>query len=914
MATALLQTKTFVPRRRRGVVPRSRLSERLNRGAHESGLILVSAPAGFGKTTLLAEWLAVELADRPSVAWLSLDASDNDPVRFWRYVIAALQTVTPELGAGALWLVESSQTSLDAVIGTLLNDLSAMPDDVVLVLDDYHLVDALTVHEGMTFLLEHLPPQLHLVIATRADPPLPLARLRAGGTLLEIRAADLRFTPEEATAYLNGVMSLSLTAADVAALEARTEGWIAALQLAAISMQGRADLTSFIAGFAGDDRYIVDYLIEEVLRRQPEGVRSFLLQTAILDRLTGALCDAVTGGSGGKAMLEALDRGNLFLVPLDDQRQWYRYHHLFGDVLRARLLDEQPDEVGNLHRRASAWHEQNGDPSEAIRHALAARDYERAADLVELAVPDLRQMRQEATVLGWLQALPDEVVKRRPVLSVHYAGTLLLDGQLEGVEARLLDAERWMDAAADEGREQPDVSTAGMVVVDYLEFRALPSGIATYRAASALIRGDVAGTLNYARLGLELAPQDDHLRHGSAAGLLALAYWRNGDLVAAHRWYAECMASLLKAGYVADSLGVTISLADIRIEQGRLRDAMRIYEQALQRATAHGGPVVRGTADMHVGVSDLLRERNDLAGAMHHLSRATELGDYSGLEQNRYRSRVAMARLFEANGDLDGALELLAEAERQFLSGLLPNVRPIAALRARLWIRQGNLLDAEAWARERGLSADDDLSYMREFEHITLARLMLARSVQKDGDASGPSAAEFLERLLRAAEEGQLIHSVIEILVLRALARQAHGDIPAALLPLEQALSLAEPEGYVRLFVDEGPRMRALLEAAAKRRIAPKYLPGLLGAFGKGVEPMFLNRGLIEPLSERELDVLRLLGSDLDGPAIANQLSVSLNTLRTHTKNIFAKLGVNSRRAAVSRAAELDVLSGARDR
>ena len=700
-------------------MPRSRLSERLNRGAEESGLILVSAPAGFGKTTLLAEWLAAAPAGQWSAAWLSLDATDNDPARFWTYLIAALQTVAPGLGAGALSLLESPQTSIEAVIATLLNELSALPHDVVLVLDDYHVVDAQTVHDGMAFLLEHLPPQLHLVIATRADPALPLARLRAGGKLLEIRAADLRFTPDEAAAYLNEVMGLALTARDVAALEGRTEGWIAALQLAAISMQGRDDVTSFIAGFAGDDRYIVDYLIEEVLRRQPEGVRSFLLQTSVLDRLTGPLCDAVTGQDGGKAMLEALDRGNLFLVPLDDHRQWYRYHHLFGDVLRARLLDEQPDRVPDLHRRASGWYEQNGEPSEAIRHALAAEDFERAADLVELAVPAMRRIRQEATVLGWLQALPSEVVKRRPVLSVHYAGTLLLGGELEGVEARLRDAERWLDAAA-EGRQRPEA--AEMVVVDEEEFGALPSGIATYRAASALIAGDVASTMKYARLALDLAPEDDHLRHGSAAGLLALAYWWNGDLEAAHHWYAECLASLLKAGHVADSLGVAISLADIRIAQGRLGEAMRTYEQALQRATAQDGPVLRGTADMHVGMSEVLRERNDLAGAMQHLLKSQELGEYTGLEQNRYRSRVAMARMAEAEGDLDGALDLLDEAGRQYVSDFLPNVRPVTAMKARVWVAQGKLAEAQAWAREQGVSAEDDLSYLREFEHITLGQ------------------------------------------------------------------------------------------------------------------------------------------------------------------------------------------------
>jgi len=381
MAGPLLETKLHVPRGRRGLVARPRLSERLSRGA-ESTLTLVSAPAGFGKTTLLTEWLAGAPAEGRSAAWLSLDRRDNDPALFWSYLVAALQAASAGVGAGALLLLQSSQTPIEAVLATLLNDLSASSDDVVLVLDDYHVIDARDVQDGMAFLLEHLPPQMHLVIASRADPTLPLSRLRGRGELVEIRAADLRFTPDEAAAYLNEVMGLVLTAQDVAALEGRTEGWIAALQLAALSMQGRADIAGFIAGFAGDDRYIIDYLVEEVLQRQPDNVRSFLLKTSILSRLSGPLCDAVTGQDGGKPMLEALDRGNLFLIQLDDRRQWYRYQHLFGDVLRAHLLDEQPDLVHELHLRASNWYERNGERSEAIRHTLAAEDFERAADLV----------------------------------------------------------------------------------------------------------------------------------------------------------------------------------------------------------------------------------------------------------------------------------------------------------------------------------------------------------------------------------------------------------------------------------------------------------------------------------------------------------------------------------------------------
>src|SRR6476661_7137908 len=825
MAGPLLETKLHVPRWRRNLVARSRLSERLSRGA-ESALTLVSAPAGFGKTTLLAEWLAVAAAGGRSVAWLSLDQRDNDPALFWTYLVAALNTGAAGGGPGALSLLQPPQPPGEAGLVALLNDLDAILNDVVLVLDDYHVIDARDVQDALAFLLEHLPPQIHLVIASRTDPPLPLARLRGRGELAEIRAADLRFTPGEAAAYLNEVMGLALTAADVAALEGRTEGWIAALQLAALSMQGREDTTAFIDGFAGDDRYIVDFLAEEVLQRQPEHVQHFLLQTSILDRLSGPLCDAVTGQDGGKAKLAALERGNLFLVPLDDRRQWYRYHQLFADVLHARLRDEQPDDVPELHRRASGWHEQNGEPSEAIRHALAAGDFGRAADLIELAIPAMRRNRQEAAVHRWLELLPDEVVRVRPVLSVGFAGALLAGGEFEGVEARLRGAERWLDGATGTGQGS-QAPAAEMVVVDDAEFRRLPAAIELYRAAQALVRGDGPGTVRHARRALELSSADDHLGRASAAALMGLASWASGDLEAGYSGYAECMAGLRRAGHIADTFGCAIALADIRRTQGRLGEAMRTYEQALQRASQPGGSVLRGTADMYVGMSEIHRERDDLPAATRRLLRSQDLGEHMGLPQNRHRWRVAMARIREAEGDLGGALDLLNEAERLYVGDFFPNVRPVPALRARVWIAQGELGEALGWARERGLSAEDDLSYLREFEHITLARVLLAQYTAERAERSVQDATGLLERLLRAAEEGQRTGSVIEILVQQALARQARGDVRAALASLQRALTLAEPEGYVRIFVDEGPPMAALLSAfmkqgaAAKQGIAP---------------------------------------------------------------------------------------------
>jgi LuxR family maltose regulon positive regulatory protein len=912
VAGPLLETKLHIPRQRRGLVARPRLSERLSRGT-DAALTLISAPAGFGKTTVLAQWLATASADGRSAAWLSLDQRDNDPALFWTYLVAALQTVAPGAGASALSLLQSPQQSIEGGLSSLLNDLLAIPNEVVLVLDDYHVIDAAEVHDGMAFLLEHLPPQIHLVIAGRADPVWALARLRARGELVEIRAADLRFTPDEAAAYLNDVMDLDLAARDIAMLEGRTEGWIAALQLAALSLRGRDDIADFIAGFAGDDRYIVDYLAEEVLQRQPDQVRTFLLQTSVLSRLNGALCDAVTGQHGGRAMLDALDRGNLFLIPLDDRRRWYRYHHLFAEVLRARLLDAQFNDVPALHRRASAWYEQNGERSEAIRHAMAGEDVSRAADLIELAIPALRMSRQDATLRRLLEALPEELFRVRPVLNVGYAGALMVGGEIEGVEARLQDAERWLDPTtgirAGSRSRSPE-----MVVVDEEAFHGLPTAISMYRAGQARIRGDVAGTMTHARRALDLVGKDDHLGRGGAAALLALAYWTSGDLKAADRWYADALASLEKAGYLSDAIGCAIALADLRIAQGRLREAMGTYERGLRLATGGGGSVLRGAADMHVGMSELLRERNDLDAAMVHLLTGQELGEHAGLPQNQYRWRVAMARMRQVQGDLGGALDLLDEAERLYNSDFSPDVRPVPAVRARMWVAQGALSEALGWAREQALSVEDDLCYLREFEHITLARLLLARHPTEPAERPVHEASRLLQRLLRAAEEGNRTASVIEILVLQALAHQTRRDIPAALASLHRAMTLAESQGYVRIFVDEGPPMAALLRAGAKQGIAPGYLRRLLAAVSKPGGSTPAEHGLIETLSDRELDVLRLLGTDLGGPDIARALMVSLSTVRTHTKHIYAKLGVTNRRAAVRRGAELNLLARGRDR
>ncbi|MBB6670079.1 LuxR C-terminal-related transcriptional regulator [Cohnella nanjingensis] len=907
MNMPILLTKLYVPQPRTKVVLRPRLIERLNEGLDRK-LTLISASAGFGKTTLASEWVAG--CDR-RVAWLSLDEGDIDSTRFLSHLVAALQTIEDNFGGGTVSALKSPQSpSTESILTILLNEISALPYKFVLVLDDFHVMDAKWIDDSFNFLLEHLPPQMHLVIATRENPQLPLGRLRARGHLTELRDSDLRFTPGEAAAFLNQVMGLGLSADEMTALETRTEGWIAGLQLAALSMQGRKNIPAFIREFAGDNRYIMDYLVEEVLQRQPDPIRNFLLQTSILDRLHGPLCDAVTGQEEGVARLQSLERGNFFVVPLDDRRQWYRYHHLFAEVLSAHLRLDQPDQVDALHRRASIWYEQHGSADDAIRHSLAAEDFARAADLVELAIPALRRSRQEAAMLRWLISLPDELVRCRPVLSVWYAGALLAGGKLEAVEDRLHNAEQWLETTTDM-RERQQAQPTEMVVVDEEEFRRLPGLIAVYRAGLALVMGDVSAVMTYARRALDLVPEDDHLPRGAATALLGLASWRSGDLEGAHRMFADGIASVQLSGAISDAINGSIALAEIRIAQGRLREAMRTYERGLQLAAEHGEPALRGTADIYVGMSELCREHDDLHAATQHLLRSEEQGEHTGFPQYRYRWCVAMARIREAQGDLNGALDFLHEAEHLYASDFFLNVHPVAALKTRVWVAQGRLGEAVDWAREQGLSAKDDLSYLREFEHITLARVLLTRHKSDRSNHFLLEATELLERLLQAAEEGGRTGSVIEILIVQALARCMQGDTPAALVPLERALNLAEPEGYVRIFVDEGRPMAVLLEEAVKRWITPNYSRRLLGAFGhsEGRTPakQDASEPLSEPLSERERDVLRLLGTDLSGPDIARELKVSLNTLRTHTKNIYDKLQVNSRRAAVRRAEKLDL-------
>jgi LuxR family maltose regulon positive regulatory protein len=882
------------------------LIDRLNAGLSRTpSVTLISAPAGFGKTTLVSEWIATLTGSGVRVAWLSLDESDNLPARFLMYLVAALQTIAPQIGEATLVALQSSQPPpIDVLLIALLNDLTTL-GDVVLVLDDYHVIESQPIDEALTFFVDHLPQRVRLVIASREDPQLPLARLRARGQLIELRAADLRFTPAEAADFLNRVMGLSLSAEDIAALENRTEGWIAGLQLAAISMQGHHDTVGFIQSFTGSHRFVLDYLVEEVLQRQPARVRSFLLETSILDRLSGPLCNVMTDQTDAKAMLESLERGNLFVIPLDDQRQWWRYHHLFAEVLQAHLREAQPDRVSELHRRASVWFEQNDLPADAIHHALAAEDFDRAAELIERVWLSMDLSYQSATWLGWAKALPDELIRVHPVICLGYGWALLNGGELEASEPRLRDAERWL--------EPSDELAAQMVVVDEVEFRSLPASIASARAYRALALGDIPGTIEQARRALKLAAEDDVIRRTQATALLGMAEYASGDLQSAEQYLLDFQAMMWQANDLANAIGITFVLANIQLAQGRLREVVSAYQHSLQLALNRGMPFFLGVSDLYRGLSEVLCEQGQLEAATQYLQTAQQLGERGSLTGWPQRLSVAQARMKEVQGDLVNALALLDEAERQYVRNPLPD-RPIAALKARLWIRQGKLTEALSWVREQNLSADDDLSYLREFDHLTLARVFIAEYKTDRADDALRAALKLLQRLLQAAEEGSRTGSVIEILILQALAHQAQGDLPRALASLERTLTLAEPQGYLQVFIDEGPPMAELLTGmkVEGRTVKQKdYIHKLLAAFGtqREVQPSALSlQPLTEPLSERELEVLRLLGTELSGPEIARKLSVSLNTVRTHTKNIYSKLGANNRRAAIRRAEELDLL------
>lgn len=855
MATPVLATKLFIPLPRTPAVARPRLIERLRLSLESpSKLTLICAPAGFGKTTLLSAWIEdLRRADSEvGVGWLSLDENDSDPSRFMTYLVAALQRAHPGLGTGL-----SAVGPVEATLTSLLNELAELPRSIVLVLDDFQALEVTPIREALIFLLDHLPANMRVVVASRSDPPIPLARLRSRGELTELRAVDLRFAADEVASFLSEVMGLTLSPENIEALEARTEGWIAGLQLAALSMRERSDASGFIEAFAGSHRFVIDYLGEEVLENQPAHVRDFLLRTAFLDRLSGPLCRAVSGREDSSELLEALERDNLFVVPLDDTREWYRYHHLFADVLRARSLREDQTRVSALHRLASDWHERNAFPEDAVKHSLAAADYDVAARLIARVLPDLRRRRQDVTLFGWLNQLPDEVTSHLPVLSVFNAHSSLLSGDLKSVDRWLSSAERVLSVNAEE--KAADVASS-----DSEDLRNLPVTIAVYRATLAQARGDLAEMEAQSRRALTLTLPGDHLGRGSAVGLLGLALWAKGDLKTAVTTFGDARTSLQLAGHTADYLGSTVILADMLVVQGRREEARRAYEHALQLAISEGEPAA---SELHVGLGELCLDDGELVAANQHLEASKAMGATAPIPGSHHRWFIAMARIKEAQGDLAAALQLLDEAEKTYVPGFLPEVRPIGAMRARIAIEQGRLLDAWSWAESQGVTTTGELTYLREYEHATLVRLLLAQHASNGTSSELDEAAALLQRLLTAAEEGGRLGSVHEMLMLR-------DRFPTSTQRSDAKGGLARLRGVPTPSPSTSPQAPASTEA----------------------------------LSERELHVLRLLASQLSGPEIARELFVSLNTLRTHTKHIFSKLDVNSRSAAVHRAYEQGIL------
>ncbi len=894
MSTPILATKLYVPPPRPKVVLRPRLIERLNEGLHGK-LTLISAPAGFGKTTLVSEWIAgcERLEPKVRVAWLSLDEGDNDPARFLAYLIAALQTIVANIGAGMLGVLQAPQPpSIESILTALLNEIATIPDHFILVLDDYHGIDAKPVDHALSFLLEHLPPQMHLVIATREDPHLPLARLRARSQLTELRATDLRFTPSEAAEFLNQVMGLNFSAEDIAALEARTEGWIAGLQLAAISMRGHQDVTSFIKSFTGSHHFVLDYLVEEVLQQQTESVQTFLLRTSILDRMCGPLCDAVLRGdadphptprASGQETLAYLERANLFIVPLDDERRWYRYHHLFAELLRQRLhqslassAGDEGRRVAELHSRASQWYEDNGLELEAFQHAAAANDIERAERLIDGKGLHLHFRGAAATILDWLASLPTTVLDAKPSLWVRYASLLLVTGQTTGVEQKLQAAE-----AALQGAEL-DVET-----------RDLLGRIANNRATLALTQYQVETMIAQSRRALQYLHPDNLSFRSTTNWTLGVAYHFQGDRAAAGRAFTEAISISQVSGDIFTTILATIGLGQVQELENHLYSAVETYRRGLQLA---GDPPLPNACEAHLGLARSFYEWNDLDAAEQHGQQSLQLArQYDRVIDRFIISEVFLARLKLAQDDVAGAAAMLAQTEQSARQkNFILRLPEIAAAQVLVLLRQGSLAAAAELAQQYELP-------------MSQARVHLAQ-----GDTS--AALAVLEPLRQQMDAKGWDDERLKVMVLQAVTRHAHGEKDKAVQLLGDALALAKPGGFIRIFVDEGPSMAQLLSEAAAHGMMPDYISKLLAVFEAEAQTtedkpnLPLAQPLIEPLSQRELKVLQLIAQGLSNREISERLFLALDTVKGHNRRIYGKLQVTSRTEAIARARELGLL------
>jgi LuxR family transcriptional regulator, maltose regulon positive regulatory protein len=903
----VLATKLHMPSPPPGLVLRPRLVEALGRG-RAPALILVSAPAGFGKTALLADWIRRE---GRSAAWLSLDRGDNDPARFWRHAVAALDRASPGIGerVGPL-LRGTAPHSFEGLVTAMINELVGQSgeDELLLVLDDYHLIDSPPVHTSLGFLLEHRPPGLHLVLATRADPPLPLARLRARGQLTELRAADLRFTTEEAATLLHETAGAGLSPEAVAALTRRTEGWAAGLHLAALALRGRRDAAGFVTAFSGSHRYVLDYLAGEVLEHQPEQVREFLLETSVLDRLSGELCDAVTGRTDSQAMLAAIEQAGLFLVPLDEVRGWWRYHHLFADLLRARLRQERPGKLPTLHRAAAAWCEAHGLVDEAIRHALGAGDAAWAARLMEEHYDALFRRAEGATVDRWVEELPEQLLRSRPRLRLAQAVWALMRGQVDRAEPLLADAEHALQTGGCEPNK-PSAGAASFVAN-------VPATIALVRADLARRRGDANAMEAFAQQARAQLSAGDQTLQLIIDWDLAVAAWLRGELAEAETGLTILVAEQQAAGERYLAVRPACDLGQVRQARGRLEAALAAYEQALRIAT-EAGHLLPPAGMAHLGIAEVLYERNDMHAAEQHATEGVTLCRQLAYTQPLATGLSTLAWIRQAQGDPAGALEVMAEAERvapgPAPAGLL---NPVPARRARLLLTQGDTAAAARWISERGLSPDDHPNYASEPEHLVLAQVLLAQHRSAE-------ALAMLRRWHATAVAARRTGSIVHLGALLALALADTGDLSGGLDTLAETLRLACPPGYVRVFADEGAPMDALLaRLAAARRVGPGK-PGsvppdclirILAAFGRraAASPAGAGSravsGLAEPMTPREMDVLRLLAAGKTNSRIARELVLTLDSVKKHVSHVLAKLGAANRTEAVARARELHLI------
>ena len=902
MSPSLLTTKLTVPTLRPNLVPRPRLVQRLEEGRRWGRrLTLVSAPAGYGKTTLVVEWIHGwdDAAGRPQVAWLALDRGDNDTARFFAYLVAALQTVEPGLGRVVTGLLQAPRLpAIDVLVTELINDVAASPASCLLVLDDYHAIHQVAIHQAVGLLLERQPSNLHLAITTRQDPPLPVSRLRGRDMMTEIREQDLCFTLEEAAAFVHQTMDLDLTPDNIAVLAGRTEGWVTGLQMASIALRSQLPdpaperAARFIASFSGRHHFVLDYLADEVFKSRPAAVQDFLLQTSVLDQLSAPLCEAVTGMPEAQQMLEYLDVENLFVVPLDDERHWYRYHYLFADLLQARLQETRPAQIPELHARAAAWWEQNDSPVEAVQHILASGDLAQAAATIQRCVERIETWSHVdgATFLGWIQALPREMLRQRPRLRQFEARALYATGQTAAAERALHELEQDLQAGLGQ-------APAGNL---------LP-GVEADRASFAVVRGHVPQAIEYANRALARLPDGETSFRTRLTGILALAALRAGEVGAAERDFRQVIARVCEQGMAFAAVPLVCNLAQVQMLQGRLLQAYETFRQALEMSTVDGD-ATSATGFAHLGLAQVQYEWDELQGAEQQVRQGLDQLQRAHIPASFGSGYALLAQIRQALGDLSGARESMRRAVRLAQASDIPRLELLAsAQQARLWLRQGELDLAAQWARDYARAAP--APYLREFEDLTLARVRLAQ-------AGWEAARDLLDSLLAAAQTAGRGGSVVEIQALRGWALAGdRGPDSHSLEALTQALQAAQPEGYVRLFADEGPPLARLLYEVAKRDVAPDYVRRLLAAGdqpGVAVEPLQPSgkapAALVEPLTGREQEVLQLLAAGLSNAEIAQRLFISLPTVKSHTGNLYGKLGVHSRQEAVDQARVLGLL------